>query len=328
MKRTWIQWSAAAAAVLVCSALVWLYLGSSSSVAWAAVAENFNRAQTLSLKIDVYQGDELREQQTFECFADRARVSSKDSVVIFDLTSGKSILLFPEQKQALALTQDDFQQGQWRNWLAELKKLVGNKAAKEIGARTIERQPCKGWQVGSSEGIVTVWANDNTAEIVLVEIQKGVVCTVMSDFRFNPSFDQSQFSLDLPKGYTMVVKTNYTAKDASNDDLLLLLRAWAGGNGGRFPDSLANSADWMKAASKYDWSKEKQDEVAMTKAISRAFSKLYAKQDWVYRGKGVKLGDAKSAIFWAPAADGKYRVIYGDLSTSQVDKSELPKSAQ
>ena len=61
-----------------------------------------------------------------------------------------------------------------------------------------------------------------------------------------------------------------------------------------------------------------------TKAISRAFFGLGARQDWVYRGKGIKVGNAKEAIFWTPAGNGKYRVIYGDLSVRQADKKELP----
>ena len=125
-----------------------------------------------------------------------------------------------------------------RDWLAELKKIVGNKDAKQIGDKTFENRPCKGWQVANSEGTVTVWADQKTAEIVRVEIEAGIVRTVMSDFKFNPKLDESQFSLEVPKGYEVVVKTNFAAKDVSEDDLVLLLRAWAGGNGGVFPDSL------------------------------------------------------------------------------------------
>ena len=46
--------------------------------------------------------------------------------------------------------------------------------------------------------------------------------------------------------------------------------------------------------------------------------------DELERRKGIKLGSATEAIFWASAKDGKYRVIYGDLSVRQVSKQELP----
>jgi outer membrane lipoprotein-sorting protein len=318
------RWSAAAAVVLAGGIAVWLYMGSSPAVAWAAVGENLNRVQTLSWKVAVYQGKERREEQTLDLFADRVKVTSKDSIMIFDVSSGKSLLLLPKEQQALIFAQDDYKNGLRRNWLADLKKIVGHKEAKEIGTKTIEGQSCMGWQVVCSEGIVTVWANEKTAEMVLVEIERGIVRTVMSNFRFNCKLDESQFSLDLPEGYTAVVNTNYAAKDVVEDDLLLLLRAWAGGNGGVFPNSLTDVGGWFKAASKYNWSMEKQDEDTMTKAISRAFFRLGSKQDWVYRGKGVKLGNAKEAIFWTPARNGKYDVIYGDLSIRQVDKKDLP----
>ena len=85
---------------------------------------------------------------------------------------------------------------------------------------------------------VTVWADQKTAEMVRVEIEAGIVRTVMSDFRFNPKVESRSSALRCRQGYKVVVKTNVGGKDASEDDLVLLLRAWAGGNGDVFPDSL------------------------------------------------------------------------------------------
>ena len=255
-------------------------------------------------------------------------MKSKESIAIFDLTSGKSLVLVPQEKQALVLTlntHNDAEKSSRRNWLADLKKTVGHKNAKEIGSKTLENRLCKGWQVAKSDRTVTVWADQKTAEMVRVEIDAGIVRTVMSDFKFYPDVDESQFSLKAPDGYEVVVNATVAEKDASEDDIVLLLRAWAGGNGDVFPDTLMNQADWFKAAGKYDWSKEKQAEDVMTKAISRAFFQLYGKQDWVYRGKGVKLGSAKEAVFWTPLGNGKYRVIYGNLSVRQADKKDLPQ---
>jgi hypothetical protein len=255
---------------------------------------------------------------------ERMRAESKEYVVIMDRGQGKLLVLVPREKQAYAATLQDA--GKWgtRDWLAELQKIVGNKVAQEIGDKTFESRPCTGWQVVNSEGAVTVWADRKTAEIVRVEIEAGIVQTVMSDFKFNIKLDESQFSLKVPDGYETVAKTDIAAKDACEDDLVLLLRAWAGGNGGVFPDSLLDFAGWGKAASKYDWSKETQDEDTMRKAISRAFFRLNANRDWVYRGKGIKFGNSKEAIFWSAARNGKYRAVYADLSIRQVDKKELP----
>jgi outer membrane lipoprotein-sorting protein len=327
MNHSIIRWTTAAAVFLICAALIFTHTGHLPTAAWADVGENLERAQTLSLKVTVYQGKELREEQRLEVYTDRVRSESKGSVAIMDLTSEKMLVLLPTEKQALMFSLKDALKSGYRNWLADLKRIVGNKNAKEIGAETFEKRPCRGWQVTNSEGVVTVWADEKTAELVRVEIKTGVVRTVMSDFNFHPQLDASQFSLEAPEGYEMAADTSIAGKDASEKDLLLLLRAWAGGNDGVFPDSLLDFADWFKAYPKYDWSKEKQDEKTMRMAISRAFFKLKAEQQyWVYRGKGVKRGDAKKAIFWSPAGKDKYRVIYGDLSVRLVSKKDLPQS--
>jgi hypothetical protein len=147
----------------------------------------------------------------------------------------------------------------------------------------------------------------------------------MTDFKFNPKLDESLFSLDVPEGYHILASGVISAKGSTADDLVLLLRAWSGGNGGVFPDSLVNVTDWFNAAMKYDWSRETMDEKTMHTMIGRAFFSLNANQNWAYRGKGVKVGDAERAIFWKPSARGKYQVIYGDLSVREVEKKDLPK---
>jgi outer membrane lipoprotein-sorting protein len=324
MNRPFIRWIFAAAAIVVFAVLLSLYAGHSTAAVWADVGDNLNKAQTVSLKVTVFQGKELRNEQETSFRGNRMRVESKGSIGIFDMTSGKMLLLTPEGKSAYLGTLEDAKKQGWRNWFADLKNIVGNRNAKQIDAKKIDDRPCNGWQVVNSEGTVSVWADKKTAEIKRVEIEAGIVRTIMSDFRFNRDIDPSQFSLEPPAGYETVVKTKFAAKDASADDLVLLLRAWAGGNGNVFPDSLLDVAGWYKAAMKYDWSKETQDEKTMESAISRAFFSLGGGQGWVYRGKGVKLGDKKAAVYWTPAGNGKYRVIYGDLTVRLVDKKELP----
>jgi len=47
---------------------------------------------------------------------------------------------------------------------------------------------------------------------------------------------------------------------------------------------------------------------------------------WIYAGKGVKLGDANTAIFWyRPKGSEKYHVIYGDLSVKETAEADLPR---
>jgi hypothetical protein len=47
---------------------------------------------------------------------------------------------------------------------------------------------------------------------------------------------------------------------------------------------------------------------------------------WYYRGKGVKLGEAATAVFWyRPKDSATYRVIYGDLHVEDVAAENLPE---
>jgi hypothetical protein len=330
MNKSLIRWTTAAAVLLIGVALILMYSGSSPTAAWADVGENLNRAQSFSFHLAIYRNGELRMEGQFSYLqADLMRVESKDWIGVFDWSRGKFLNLFPREKQAFSATVTDIkkygQREQIRNWLADLKGIIGSKKVKEIGDQVFGDRSCKGWQVDDSRGAVTVWADHKTAEIVRVEIQKGAARTVMSDFNFNPQLEESQFSLKVPQGYEMVAETTFAGKDASEDDLLLLLRAWSGGNGGMFPDSLTDITGWLKAAPKYDWSQEKQDENTMKMALSRALFKLGMQQDWTYRGKGVKRGDAKKAVFWSSVGKDKFRVIYGDLSVRQLSKEELPE---
>jgi hypothetical protein len=47
--------------------------------------------------------------------------------------------------------------------------------------------------------------------------------------------------------------------------------------------------------------------------------------EWTYRGKGVRLGETGTPIFWyRPKKSETYRVIYGDLHVENVYPENLP----
>jgi hypothetical protein len=52
---------------------------------------------------------------------------------------------------------------------------------------------------------------------------------------------------------------------------------------------------------------------------------LAVNKGWKYAGKGVKLGDAQTPVFWYVPKDSKQgRVVYGDLSARDVPVDQLP----
>ena len=330
MNIPWIRWSATAAVVLLAAILVPLYALQSPSVVWADVNAALKQAKTLSLKIVVYQGKDVRTRETISFLEpDCVRIDRKGASTVIDWGRRKMLTLMPEQKLAVEGTMKEHHgQSGPRNWLASLKEIVGSKNADRIGSKTFEDHVCNGWRVINKLGNTTVWADAKTGRLVRVEMtmNSGDVKTVMSDFRFDPPLDESLFSLEIPEGYERLANTTVSPRDNALDGLLLLLRVWAGGNGGVFPDSLSDIADWLRAAGKYDWSQETEDEATLKQMIGQGFFRLNANQNWAYRGKGVKVGDAKTPVFWRPAGDGKFQVIYGDFEVRKVDEKELPES--
>jgi hypothetical protein len=58
----------------------------------------------------------------------------------------------------------------------------------------------------------------------------------------------------------------------------------------------------------------------------RVQSAMAGMTEWQYLGKGVKFGDANTAILWfRPKGSQTYRVIFGDLSANDVRPENLPK---
>ena len=54
-------------------------------------------------------------------------------------------------------------------------------------------------------------------------------------------------------------------------------------------------------------------------------TQMQPENDWHYAGRGVTLGEAEKAIAWyRPTGADTYRVIYGDLSVSDVAPDALP----
>ena len=48
--------------------------------------------------------------------------------------------------------------------------------------------------------------------------------------------------------------------------------------------------------------------------------------EWTYRGKGMRLGETETPIFWyRPKGSETYRVIYGDLHVENVYPEDLPE---
>jgi outer membrane lipoprotein-sorting protein len=162
--------------------------------------------------------------------------------------------------------------------------------------------------------------------------------TVMSDFVWNAELDESLFSLEPPKEYTVEKKQFDTAKTIRNS-LVQALTFWAEMSDGMFPSKIDDLGDpnmiRPMLIEKFDKDGDPAEELdqavkqlfIILKGLSFAqFAQQKIDRAWHYAGDGVKLGDAEKAIFWYRSRNSEtYRVIYGDLSAKKVTPENLPK---
>jgi hypothetical protein len=183
---------------------------------------------------------------------------------------------------------------------------------------------------------------------------------VLSNFQFDVPLDESLFSLTPPEGYRLQ-EMSMDWSGGGEKDVIEILRRSADIDNGVFPDSLLDQKMIMKinmkATMKLSFELGKQAAIAAAKRakekaegkelekaappemppemlkeqseagnlIGRMITFLTENAGWKYAGKGVKLGDTQTPIFWYVPKDSKQgRVIYGDLSVRDVPVDKLP----
>jgi hypothetical protein len=187
---------------------------------------------------------------------------------------------------------------------------------------------------------------------------------VLSDFQFNVPLEESLFSLTPPEGYKLQ-EMSMDWSGGGEKDVIEVLRRSADMENGAFPNSITDQKLIMKLTMKstMKWSFEIGKQAALAAAqvarekakgkepkkvsppeippemlieqseignlIGRMTMFLAENTGWKYAGKGVKLGDVDTPIFWYVPKDSKQgRVIYGDLSVRDVPVDQLPPDPQ
>ena len=192
----------------------------------------------------------------------------------------------------------------------------------------------------------------------------NIATHVMDNFAFDVELDEALFSLDIPKGYTRE-NLKIDASKPSEKDIIEMFRVWTAATDGEFPSALNMAAmeefgqatvdkevqkmeeelekrvaeiekdskekppqleeELLKYEPDYDIQSSARDSMAVVRGLIFA-STLPASSDRHYAGKGVRLGEADTAIFWyQPESSQMYRVIYGDLSIKEMAEEDLPR---
>jgi outer membrane lipoprotein-sorting protein len=339
--------TAVAAAIIIAAIFGIHHFGwSVETVAFADIIEPFLTARTATFKVTIEgRGVPTQEYEGMFMEPGRMRHTQPDGgTVIVDLQQGKMVTLLPKLNQAVVLELINVPDEPGSlNFFQDIRQRVLNaqpfdgESVQFLGESQIEGQAAIGYHVQKPGLDGTVWANAETKLPIQIEISEQPLTLTMSDIVFNVELDEELFRLDVPQGYTV----NTLRKDVSEpteEDLIESFRIWAEHMDGKFPSKMDRSVvnefvqyrrEKMKEEgiepSIDDVTKLQQTIIDMTHGFPFV-EVLPAHSDWHYAGQDVRFGDADKPIFWyRPAGSPTYRVIYGDLSTKDVEPQDLPK---
>jgi len=185
------------------------------------------------------------------------------------------------------------------------------------------------------------------------------VKSISSDFAWNPTLDQSRFTLEPPQGYTSTSLTeHYKGEQSFAAAMGCVVRLQQG----KFPARLGQSfgpslyafggicrtraelsaelANALQQPASPDTSQRKMEHHFQKVSLrletgSRFLKKVRDQQNWHYQGNGVELGDADKVVAWwhpkAGTTDSEAdpttaRVLYGDLRIESLPVADLPNA--
>jgi hypothetical protein len=332
----------AAAAVIIIAVMIGMnsFLGSGTSVAFADVIQPILDARTVIM--DILIGPEGRQAVIHdEVMGSRIRrtVSNVQGTdIIIDLEQMKMLVLAHAGKMAAYVELEGL--GKMPNYLELLQDVVARMQDKEEfqieeqGLQEIDGHDYIVFVAESENETITIWVDPETVLPVRIKQKTPNMQIICNNLQFDVALDKSRFSMEVPDGYVVQQVGGIDFKKSSESDFIETLRIWAEIiEDGHFPDSI-NLEDIVKIGPNFDkglkqanLTKQQEAEIAIRWGQGLVFIRFFKGQgQWHYAGKGVKLGDSDTPIFWYQPKDSEtYRVIYGDLHVEDVETDKLPK---
>ena len=341
--------------VALCGLFPWL-LPESRALAIDEVARAFEAIRSATCDMTAETGDVKNQSRVMFLAPSLERIETKMagemmSINICDLRARKWLTLMPQQQMAIVYEMENAPQDRPVNGSFELMRERFRKAqadpdqgSRPLGEKEIDGVRAVGFRIDDKTGSTDVWADPETSLPIRVEttmlIEPGVK-VVMTNFQYEVELDESLFSFEPPKDYT-VREMAMNLSPPSLKDLGDMLRFGAEHNGNVFPDEIRgakgvhlvmhkllkevetkhglNSAEWKNALVKYSGRMARGNAFVMFER---------PKSEWHYQGRGVKLGDGDTAVFWyKPQNSDTYQILYGDLRIEKdVVETDLPQNA-
>jgi hypothetical protein len=303
--------------------------------ALAAVIEHIRAARTVTYTMRI--GDEPKPYRVFLLEPGRSRTELPDgAVIIKDQVRGAQLVFDALGKLATVnKIQPAGETGLIFNEIDHLRNFRGTPDA-DLGEKVIDGHPTRGFRFSGGGYNNVVWVDTKTNLPVRMENKTtlnadGVKTIVLSNFVFDAPLDEALFSTTPPEGSK--VQTIPVAKAVAapvEKDLADLLGEYAKRSGGRFPNDLQINS-LLDVLKEIKPTKTGFDEAtsAWIAKIGQGVGLVWSMppdSDALYTGKGVQLGQADKPIFrYRPQGSRTYRVIFGDLTTKDVEPGQIPK---
>jgi len=205
-----------------------------------------------------------------------------------------------------------------------------------------------GWQ---NRGTFTIWADPNMKYPIRLEWYDEMtgINSIATNIKLDVDLDKTMFGMEIPEGYVLTEEQEDGLEDLPTtvDEKKIIdnLRQWTDLTGGTFPSSVLGYSAVKDLDPNADISFEQKEwngfngnvhvnmpdlktylKVMQLVSSGGLIGRMPKGTEWHYAGKGVKIGDADTAIFWYRLENAEnYRVIYGDLNIKDVTPEGLPK---
>jgi hypothetical protein len=313
--------------------------GSKPCLAWDCVIRSIMDANTA--EFDIIVGEEGKAPVIHDMIMGskiRRTMGGMAEASIIDLGASQILTLDPVNKKAVYISLKDLPQmpnymDQLRNVIAMLEKVPGV-TVEDIGDQVIDGQNLYGLRAKHPKVEIEIWADPATGLPARIVQQEGQMKVICKNMRFDVPMNESLFDMNAPEGYK-VEKQELNLFGSTEEDFIEGLRIQAEVLGdGVLPDDVSVehlikiTPTIKEKFDKLTIPDEEKTQLGLKLQKGIMFIRFFKGEGkWVYAGKGVKLGDAGTAIFWyRPAGSQTYHVIYGDLSVKDVSEADLPRT--
>jgi hypothetical protein len=330
--------------VIIAAVAAFQFLGNpfGSKLTFASVIEPIMDADTAAYDIIFGPEDSSTRAVVHELVMGsriRARVAGGNDTNIIDLENRRMLSLNGANMEARYYKLEGL--SSIPNFLEAMKDTIQTLqdspdfTVEDLGRKKLDGKEVVGFYASNSKVDITIWADVDTGVPVHIEQIAGQQMHIaIKNIEFDLPMQEDLFSMEIPAGYTVQESTTFDYQAGTEANFIKGLRMIAERlNDGFFPDNISidDIKKWISQFGKRITAMNLPDKEAA--ALEQQIFEymlfigiIRGEEEWVYRGKGVRLGEARIPILWyRPEKSETYRVIYGDLHVEDVYPENLPE---